>query len=434
MQKILWPIVIFMLFTNSVFTQGFRDAYWYPDQNTMMGGLGITWIDDQPYTTITLAPEFAFGKFGVGFYLQLLMDNNNNFKLRKDEYKGGVGVLRAIRYVRYGKKYDPLYVRAGMLELASLANGFLMWNYNNASNYDKRKLGLAFDADLGVVGFESVVNNLGRLELIGGNLYFRPVRLIAPDIPIIKNLRFYGTYVYDKEVPSWEEPGEKKALNAFGLGVDLVFLKTPALMSGIYYDYGKFVDFGSGHAVGINTVVPEIVGLLGLWAKFERRWTGEQFIPNFFGPLYELDRELDPFEYPTESRIMALQLAEKNKGYFGQLAAIVINKVRIMGNYQRLDGIKGSGILHLEALAPDLIPKFELRAYYDKAGIETFKDVRTLDHRSLATVELGYRLNMFLVVATVYRWYWVKEEDEFGNVTYRPIERVEPRLSLSFRF
>lgn len=155
MQKILWPIVIFMLFTSSVFTQGFRDAYWYPDQNTMMGGLGITWIDDQPYTTITLAPEFAFGKFGVGFYLQLLMDNNNNFKLRKDEYKGGVGVLRAIRYVRYGKKYDPLYVRAGMLELASLANGFLMWNYNNASNYDKRKLGLAFDADLGVVGFES---------------------------------------------------------------------------------------------------------------------------------------------------------------------------------------------------------------------------------------------------------------------------------------
>ena len=434
MQKILWPVVICMLLTNSVFTQGFGDSYWYPDQNTMMGGLGVTWIDDQPYTTITLAPEFAFGKIGVGFYLQLLMDNNNNFKLRKDEYKGGAGILRAVRYVRYGKKYDPLYARAGMLELASLANGFLMWNYNNASNYDKRKWGLAFDADLGVVGFESVTNNLVRLELIGGNLYFRPVRLMAPHIPIIKNLRFYGTYVYDKDVPSWEKQGDKKALNAFGLGVDLVFLNTPVLMSGIYYDYGKFVDFGSGHAVGINAVVPEIVGLLGLWAKFERRWTGEQFIPNFFGPLYELDRELDPFEYPTESRIMALQLAEKNKGYFGQLAAFVINKVRIMGNYQRLDGIKRSGILHLEALAPDLIPKFELRAYYDKSGIETFKDVRTLDHRSLATVEVGYRLNMFLVLATVYRWYWVKEEDEFGNITYRPIERIEPRLSLSFRF
>jgi hypothetical protein len=362
------------------------------------------------------------------------MDNNNNFKLREDEFKGGAGYLRMFRYVRYGHKYDPFYARAGMLELASLANGFLMWNYNNASNYDKRKWGLAFDVDLKKFGFETVINNLGRLELIGGNLYFRPVRLIAPSAPIIKNLRFYGTYVYDHELPSWKDPGEKKTLSAWGLGVDLVFLQTPVLISGVYYDYGKFTDFGSGQAVGINVIVPEIVGLLGLWAKFERRWIGDQFIPSFFGPLYELDRVLDPFEYPTESRILALQAAEENKGYFGQLSGFVMKKVRLVGNYQRLDDVKYSGILHLEALAPDLIPKFELRAYYDKSGIETFKDVRTLDNRSLATVEVGYRLNMFLVVATVYRWYWVKEQDEFGNTTFRPVERIEPRLSFSVKF
>lgn len=427
-------LFMIVLFAATVFGQGFRDVNWYPDQNTIMGGLGMTWIDDQPYTTITLAPEFAVGKIGVGFYLQLLMDNNNNFKLREDEFKGGAGYLRMLRYVRYGQKYDPFYARAGMLELASLANGFLMWNYNNASNYDQRKWGLAFDLDLKRFGFETVINNLGRLELIGGNLYFRPVRLIAPNIPIIKNLRLYGTYVYDDELPSWEVPNEKKSLSAWGLGVDLVFLQTPVLMSGVYYDYGKFTDFGSGQAVGINFIVPEIVGLLGLWAKFERRWIGNQFIPSFFGPLYELDRELDPFEYPMESRIRALQAATKNKGYFGQLSGFIIKKVRLVGNYQRLDDVKNSGILHLEALAPDLIPKFELRAYYDKSGVETFKDLRTLDNRSLATVEVGYRLNMFLVVATVYRWYWVKEQDEFGNTIFRPVERIEPRLSLSFRF
>lgn len=426
----LWVFII----AATLNAQGFRDTYHDPNQSSVMGGLGVTWIDDQPYTTLTLAPELALGKFGVGFYLQLLMDNQNNFKLRKDEYKGGVGVLRAIRYVRYGHKYDPFYARAGMLVLSSLGNGFLMWNYTNASNYDQRKWGLAFDVDFGKVGFESVVNNLARLELVGGNLYFRPFRFINPNAPILKNIRFYGTYIYDNKFPSWETQGEWKKLQAYGIGADVILLDLPVFRTGVYYDYGKFKDFGNGQATGINVIFPELIGVFGMMAKFEKRWIGEQFIPNFFGPQYELDRELDPFEYPTESGIRRLEAAEKNEGYFGQLAGQIINKVRLTGNYQRLNGIKGSGVLHLEALAPDLVPKFELSAFYDKRGIETFKDFRTLDNRSLARIEVGYRLNMFMVLSTVYYWSWVKAEDENGNTVYRPQERIEPRLSFSYRF
>jgi hypothetical protein len=439
-------LAIFMV--TVVNAQGFRDTYNYPNQNEMMGGLGITWIDDQPYTTLTIAPELAFGKVGVGFYLQLLMDNSNNFKLRTDEYKGGAGWLRAVRYVRYGNKYDPFYARAGTLILSSLGNGFLMWNYTNASNYDQRKWGLAFDVDLGKFGFESVVNNLGRLELVGGNLYFRPFRFITKDAPILKNIRLYGTYVYEDKFASWETQGERTQLSAYGLGADVILLDLPVFRTGIYYDYGKFLgdfttiensievkkDFGHGQAIGINAIFPELIGLFGLSAKFEKRWLGDQFIPSFFGPQYELDRELDPFEYPTESGILRLQNAEKNEGYFGQLAGHVINKVRLIGNYQRLNNIKGSGIVHLEALAPDLVPKFELSAFYDKQGIETFEDFRTLDNRSLVAIEVGYRLNFFLVLSTIYYWTWVQTEDENGNIIYRPQERIEPRLSFSYRF
>jgi hypothetical protein len=434
MKRSLFYFIIFIFITSSLLAQGFRDVYWYPEENTMMGGVGVTWIDNQPYTTFTIAPEFAVGKVGLGLYLQLLLDNKNNYQLRKVEYEGEGGILRAIRYVRYGNKYDPFYARFGMLEMASLANGFLLWNYNNASSYDKRKWGLAFDLDLEKVGLESVIGNFSRLELTGGNIYFRPVRLIAPHLPVIKNLRLYGTYVYDHEVPSWESQGEMKSLNAYGLGVDLVFLNAPVVKSGVYYDYGKFTDFGSGQALGINVIFPDMIGLFGLWAKFERRWIGERFIPSFFGPFYDLDRELDPIEYQEESRIWQLQNAAKTTGYFGQLTGFVIKKLRLIGNYQWQDDMKVGGILHLEALAPDLIPKFELRAYYDKTGIKTFTDMRTLDNKSLATIEIGYRLNMFLVISTIYRWYWVKEEDDSGNVVYRPVERIEPRLSFSFHF
>ena len=434
MRKIYLLLFCLLFLVPSLFAQGIPESYFYADENVVTGGLGMTWIDGQPYTTFTLAPEIAVGKVGVGLYIQLLMNNNNEFKLRKDEYQGGAGILRAINYIRYGRKYDPFYTRIGTLEMASLGNGFLMWNYNTASNYDKRKIGLALDIDFGKFGFESVTNNLGNLEVIGGNLYFRPVRFANPNIPVLKNFRVYGTYVLDDKVYSLTEPGEKTNLTAYGLGADLLFIDTPIFKSGVYYDYGKFKDFGSGQAVGINAFFPEFIGLFALSAKFEKRFLGDQFIASFFGPLYELQRSLNPFEYPGESGIFALEYAKKNEGYFGQLAGHIIHKISLVGNYQRLNGVKRSGIIHLEALAPDLVPKFELRAYYDKIGIETFKDFRTLDNRSIVTAEVGYRLNMFLVVSTVYRWYWVRQVNEDGSVEYKPLERVEPRISFSFKF
>ena len=99
-----------------------------------------------------------------------------------------------------------------------------------------------------------------------------------------------------------------------------------------------------------------------------------------------------------------------------------------------LNGVKGSGIAHVEASAPKLIPRIELRAYYDKYGIETFEDFRTFDYRSIATGEISYQLNRFMVVSTLYRWYWVEQTDEFGNVQYKPVERIEPRISFVYRF
>ena len=434
MRNIYLLILCLLLLVPSIFAQGIPESYFYADENVVTGGLGMTWIDGQPYTTFTFAPEIAVGKIGVGLYLQLLMNNNNEFKLRKDEYQGGAGILRAINYIRYGRKYDPFYTRIGSLEMASLANGFLMWNYNNASNYDKRKIGLALDIDFGKFGFESVTNNLGFLEVIGANLYLRPVRFANPNVPILKNFRIYGTYVYDNDVYSWTEPGQKKVLRAYGLGADLLFIDTPIFKSGVYYDYGKFKDFGSGQGVGINALFPEFIGLFALSAKFEKRFINDKFIPDFFGPLYELQRSLNPFDYPFESSIAELENAKKHEGYFGQLAGHIIHKVSLVGSYQRLNGVKRSGVIHLEALAPDLVPKFELRAFYDKIGIETFKDFRTLDNRSIVTAEVGYRLNMFLVLSTVYRWYWVRNVNEDGTVEYKPVERVEPRISLSFKF
>nr|HQU70923.1 hypothetical protein [Calditrichia bacterium] len=408
------------------------------EENVFLGGLGMTWVDGQPYTTFTLAPDFAFGKIGVGVYLQLLLDNNNNWKLREDEYKGGAGILRAIRYLRYGQKYDAYYARIGMLDRAILGNGFLLWNYNNGSNYDKRNVGLVADLDFGGVGIESVIGSLGDGDLMGYNVFVRPFELAGSESGILKRIRLYSTLVRDNKVAT-ANPDSSADLTAFGVGADFRWLDLPILKSAIYSDFAKFsggtgTDYGSGTAVGISATFPDFIGLFALGARFEKRFIQDQFIPSLFGPVYELERRvyIPDGENGPIGALARLEAAEKSQGYFGELSGHLINKVRLIGNYQRLNGIKRSGIIHLEASAPDLVPKFELAAYYDKSRVETFRDFRTLDPLSVLTAEVGYQLNSFLLLTTIYRWNWVESPDQPG--VYTRIERIEPRISFRYRF
>jgi hypothetical protein len=431
MRRLFFVLLMMLGGFSQLWAQAFPDPYRYPEDRSVTGGIGMTWINDQPYTTLTIAPDLAFGKFGVGLNIQLLFKNNDGFKFRKDEYKGGAGIFRVIRYLRYGQKYDPYYFRIGSLDRATLGNGFLMWNYNNQSNYDKRKIGLVGDVDLNQFGFESVFSSFGTSELQGGNIYVRPFRFAEEPLPILRNLRIYGTYLQDSKVHDEainDSTFSEKKLSAYGFGVDLQWLNIKILRSTIYADYSKFSDFGSGKVVGINAVFPDFIGLFAVSARLEKRFIGEQFIPSLFGPLYDLQRELGG----ANSVFTRLRNAPKTEGIFGELAGHIVHRVHLIGSFQKLNGIRNSGVLHLEANAPDLVPRFELRAYYDKANIETFRDARTLDINSVLTADVGYELNNYLLLSVIYRWYWVEQTDNPG--VYKPVERVEPRLSFRYNF
>ncbi len=97
------------------------------DPNYFNGGLGMTWIDGRPYTTVSLTPEFTFGKFGLGLRLELLFDNQDNFKFRTTGWEDASAIARSIRYARYGQKGNPVYIRLGSLVAATIGHGFIMW-------------------------------------------------------------------------------------------------------------------------------------------------------------------------------------------------------------------------------------------------------------------------------------------------------------------
>jgi hypothetical protein len=415
-------ILIFLLFYTSFAQNMSSVTSLHP--NAIEGGLGITYINGAPYMTFSISPDLSFGKIGVGLNIELLFDNRNNLAFRDT---GWDNPFRMIRYLRYGKKYDRFYGRIGSLQGATLGNGMIMWQYSNMANYDFRKIGLVFDVDFNLVGFETMINKLDlqRPEIFGGRLYVRPI--INSGLPVINDLEFGGTYVTDQDPDTTKDTNDQ--ISEWGADVSLPIFKTKLIYTKLYFDYAQIIDYGNGKAVGVFMNIPGIMNLFDISVKFEHRWIGERFIPSYFDALYELQRSV--YNESGENKQSILAMAPKGEGLFGQLAGTIIGKFHLMGSFQKMNDVPHSGLMHFEALMPDLVPSFRLRATYDKTNIETFEDVRTLDIFSVASAELGYKIYPFVYLSIRYRWNFIYNED---LQAYETQERIEPRISFAYEF
>ncbi len=434
-MKRLHLMIVIALLSFAFVTAQIVDPFGEENNSTFNGGFGMTWIDGTAYTTITLTPEFAFGKFGMGLNIELLFNNSEGFKFRKTGWDKGAGALRMIRYIRWGHKNDPVYTRIGTLDGAILGHGFIMGYYTNQANYDYRKIGLVLDVDFNRFGFESVTSNLGNLEILGGRFYYRP--LVTTAIPILKNLELGATYIGDFN------PDDRKSTNdaitEWGLDIGLPILKNKFITTTLYADYAKINNHGDGKAIGVLTYIPNVIGILGIYAKLERRFLNAGFLPNYFNSLYELERNALSAEYykiddprvGTLTKAQYLNYVGKSQGIFGELAGQILGKIRLVGNYQQNEDIENSGIMHLEARSKDLIPNIELKYTYDKVGIGKFSDVFTLDYRSVAQAIIGYRTYKYFLVSMVYRWNFIYDEEK-GE--YKPVERIMPQVTFSMPF
>ena len=280
----LFKIVLFTGILYSALAAQGLDPFGDENSNYMNGGLGVTWIDGTAFTTFTIAPELAFGKFGVGLNIELMFNNEDGFKFRKDGWDSGAGALRMIRYLRWGVKHDPLYIRVGSLQTTTIGHGFIMGYYSNEADYDNRKIGLVVDIDNENIGFETMTSNLGRLEIVGARLYHRP--LLSTGLPIIKNFEVGASYVTDLDPDA--STSTKDGVAEWGIDLGLPIIKTDFFNTTIYGDFAQIIDHGKGMSVGIKAALPSVVGLFGIHAKLERRFLGKNFIANYFNTLYEL--------------------------------------------------------------------------------------------------------------------------------------------------
>jgi len=440
-------ILLFLLLIGAIQTQAQFDNYLNPNEGVIDGGIGMSWIDGEQYYTFRFRPEVSFGNFGMGLDLNLEF---NDAGIRAENFKTTSDYLAIIRYLRWGQKNDPVYIRVGALDYTTLGYGNIMYLYNNSPSYDARTIGIEFALDMESWGLELAYGNLAFAGVIGGRAYIRPLKFTsAGDIPIIGGLEFGATYTtdidnkagyldgyYDYTLEDFVATVDTGSIQIASVDVGFPIFKTSVASLEIYAAHTQILNFGSGQAFGALFDF-EFTGV-NLKIKFERTINGKQYIPAYFDALYEIDRfRLDPETDSLNSKAKILQNAtlDEMNGWYGGLLLDVMNLFRVSGSYQRFDGDNRNGRLHLGAEVDPMGTPMVLRAGYDKSQIASEAEIFTLDDRSILFVEAGYKPYPFMTISMVYQWTFTPIRGANDVILgYEPQEKIEPRVSFEVPF
>lgn len=444
MKKYFLLFFTLIFFTNS-YSQIYNFKYPDPGNGSLRGGMGLQWIDGELNYTFHFTPEFAFDKFGIGLDLQL--NFNRQGKLRTKDFNEFSDYLRVIRYLRYGEKGDPAYIKLGALNYYTLGHGSIMYNYFNSPTYYARRAGLIVDIDFGKFGIESIYSNFGERGIIGARGYFRPFQFTSQEsIPIIGGLQIGASYVVDMNKRAGFVSGYFAAGNNFiptvnegsikiiGLDIGLPLLSSNYFDLTLYADYAKIINFGNGISTGFLFRLKNL-GLFKINGKIERRFNGDHYIPSYFNSLYEIERfSSNPSNntFTSKASLLMARNASDN-GIFGELGINVAGLFYIRGSYQRLDKTPASGILHLGTEINPQGSSFIIRAGYDRINISSETDIFKLDNNSYLYAEYGYKVAKYLLLSMLYNWTYSPLRNSNGDIIgYKPQKRVEPRISFIY--
>ncbi len=440
MRKLIF--VLTLLASVNIFAQFSFDE---TDAGVVDGGLGMSWIDGKPYYTFRFRPELSVGKFGMGLDLNLEFNSDG---LRTENFNTLSDYLSIIRYVRYGRRYDPYYIRVGALDYASLGYGNVMYMYNNSPSFDARTIGMNFRLDLNSFGLEGVYSDFSQSGVLAVRGFIRPLKWTsAGSIPIIGGLTFGFTYANDMQKYAGVLQGYYDAANdkiivqedhgnvqMASIDVGLPIFKNNIVDWSIYYTYTKIMDAGDGQSFG--TILGLDLRLVNLKLKFERTLNNAHYLPSYFNATHEIDRYSIIGDSVVTKYALLQTLDESDaNGYYGGLMIDVLGAFKIYGSYERMEKVEHSGMLNLYSqITPETAP-IVVRAGYSKTHMDKESEMFKLDDRSLFFVEAGYKPYPFLIVSLVYKWTFTPVRGADNTIIdYTPQKKIEPRISFVYPF
>ncbi len=407
---------------------------------------GMVNIGGQAYLGLRLQTEFAVKRFGIGVDVPLLF-NANTGEIRTEEYYQGIGALRLIRYLRFGrKKVDPFYIRLGDITGTYMGYGLLVNNYSNAVSFERRKFGVTFDVlvrkTFGLEGFYSDFNPVS-FNLLGLRPYVRP--LGRTEIPVLQTLEVGVGFVTDRDKKSVKTTGfpeqnygiVNQGMSAWSVDLGLDVISTSYLRITPYAQYGGLltpdtlkrslqnagINYkpGSGASIGAAARLKILGDVLLLDARIERVWFSDFFIPQFFDIGYEINKD---------ARISQLGSVKGRQGVYGGLNGTVLGSIQLGGSLMLPDniGIEAPGLVQLHArTTKNIAGGLSAQAYYVKSSLRDIESIFYIDERSQINAVVGYAISKYFVVGVNYRWTFARKE----NGELQALSMISPYFGLS---
>ena len=166
------------------------------DNFGMGGSVGTVLVGEKMYTQVRLMPELRFGKFGIGFDIDLMIDEDGN--TRKEDWDDWEDYVNKILYIRYGQRGDTFFGRIGSFPSYTLGRGLVMRDYSNMLRYPEyRQIGLQLGGKLPVanLSLEGFSSNITKNEILAGRVTTQP---IPESLPFLKNITFGATIAHDR--------------------------------------------------------------------------------------------------------------------------------------------------------------------------------------------------------------------------------------------
>ncbi len=451
--KLLFVLLFVSGFTFGVYAQQEKsddnDSYDIdmPDltENGIGGLLGYSSIGGQSYFTFRFKPDLSFGKLGIGLDVPVVYGLNGQ-GLRMDEYKDGIGLLRMISYIRYGrKKRDNFYVRVGELRDSRLGFGILISDYNNTISYEKRKLGVEFDVVLKKkFGLEFLYSDITpiSINLMGIRPYYKPFG--ATGIPIIKTFEIGASFVTDHDrtvlARTQDSLGNEleyrnnyfldgSGINAFSVDMGFYIFRWNWLWWDVYAQAAYFRPIksdsltayltnygdafqrqylaskgGYGYSIGSDFKFHFLGNLLRIDARAERFWHTDYYVARMFDFAYMMDKD---------AAILKLTQSHASKGTYAKLSASILDKIFFSGSIT-LDSLvineKHPAMVALNLDMSRLTKKFTLRTTAFNSAVTSLSDLLKLDKTALFSTRLGYMIyeipivKLQLHIGFDYRW------------------------------
>jgi len=183
--------------------------------------IGAVTVDGKNYQQFGLRTDIPIGKLGFGMDIQLLLDEKGS--IYKGDWDEWTDYLDKIYYIRWGRKGDPFYIKAGGLNFTTLGYGNILDSYTNMIEYPSvKRYGLDMSLKTRFVDAELIINNFKELMmedpsmLVGTRIALKPLKKLAFGVSVASDFNEYNGL---KDV---DEDGYPDKLDAFPTDAALV--------------------------------------------------------------------------------------------------------------------------------------------------------------------------------------------------------------------